>query len=113
MKENEKKYGAAEECPITLAIQVIGGKWKPIIIWGLISGPKRFGEIHRNIAGMSLKVLSRQLKDLESDGIIIRTSYGEVPPRVEYSLSGKGKSLILIMESLSTWSKENIKQATA
>lgn len=112
MKEIEKKYWAAGDCPITAAIDVIGGKWKPIIIWGLINGAKRFGELHKLIPGMALKVLSRQLKELEADNIVIRTPYPEVPPRVEYSLTEKGRSLTGIMESLAVWSQANVLQAT-
>lgn len=98
----------AEECPITATIDVIGGKWKPPIIWLLLKGPMRFGELHRTMPGMALKVLSRQLKELEDDGIIVRTAYPEVPPRVEYSLSEKGQSLQQIMLLLSDWSREHI-----
>jgi len=104
----KKIYKKATECPITASIDVIGGKWKPIVIWVLLDGPKRFGELHRDIPGMALKVLSRQLKELEHDNIISRKAYAEVPPRVEYSLTKKGKSLSSIMKALSKWSEENI-----
>lgn len=107
-KKTQKKYDKANECPITATISVIGGKWKPIIIWVLLNGPKRFGELHSTIPGMALKVLSRQLKELESDKIVIRKVFAEVPPRVEYSLTAKGKSLSKIMNELSEWSKMNI-----
>jgi len=110
MKEEkiEKKYTAATDCPITATIEVIGGKWKPIIIWLLIQEPKRFGELHKSIPGIALKVLARQLKELEAVGIINRAVFAEVPPRVEYSLTDKGKSLTAIMQSLASWSKANI-----
>lgn len=103
-----KIYKKAAECPITATVGVIGGKWKPIIIWVLLEGPKRFGELHRNVPGMALKVLSRQLKELEQDNIVNRKVYAEVPPRVEYSLTKKGKSLSSIMKALSKWSEKNI-----
>ncbi|GAB4044506.1 winged helix-turn-helix transcriptional regulator [Spirosoma litoris] len=107
--ETEKiKYHDAEECPITATIDVIGGKWKPPIIWLLLKGPMRFGELHKTIPGMALKVLSRQLKELEADGIVVRTAYPEVPPRVEYSLSEKGETLRAVMFMLSDWSRKNI-----
>jgi DNA-binding HxlR family transcriptional regulator len=104
----EKIYQEAGDCPISATISVIGGKWKPIIIWVLMKGPHRFGELHRTIPGMALKVLSRQLKELEKDQIISRRVYAEVPPRVEYSLTGKGESLSAVMNLLSEWSNENI-----
>ncbi len=107
-KKNIKKYGKAVDCPITATIDIIGGKWKPVIIWLLIEQSKRFGELHQSIPGISLKVLSRQLKELETDGIITRKAFPEIPPRVEYSLSKKGRTLQDIMESPASWSRANI-----
>ena len=104
----EKKYHGITECPITATIDIIGGKWKPIIIWLLLEKTHRFGELHKIIPGMALKVLSRQLKELEADGIVKRKVFAEVPPRVEYSLTAKGESLSEIMLRLSEWSKEHI-----
>ncbi len=104
----EKKYQSANECPIAASIDVIGGKWKPIIIWLLMQESRRFGELHRSIPGIALKVLSRHLKELESDGIVNRKAFAEVPPRVEYSLTVKGRSLTDIMKALANWSNENI-----
>lgn len=107
-KKNEKKYQSVHECPISASINVIGGKWKPVIIWVLLEKTYRFGELHKKISGIALKVLSRQLKDLERDGIVNRKVFPEVPPRVEYSLTEKGRSLSDIMESLANWSNHNI-----
>jgi len=106
--KSRNKYNKASDCPIAATIDVIGGKWKPIIIWLLIQDVKRFGELHRSIPGIALKVLTRQLKELEADGIINRKAYPEIPPKVEYSLSEKGKTLTGIMESLALWSRNNI-----
>ena len=103
-----KKYDRICDCPITAAIDIVGGKWKPVIIWLLIPGPMRFGELHKTIPGIALKVLSRHLKELEADGIITRKAYAEVPPRVEYTLTSKGQSLHDIMDLLATWGRENI-----
>lgn len=103
-----KKYDKACDCPITSAINVIGGKWKPVIIWILMDGSKRFGELHKTIPGVALKVLSRHLKELEADGIITRKAYPEVPPRVEYTLTSKGKALQGIMDLLADWSREYV-----
>jgi DNA-binding HxlR family transcriptional regulator len=113
MNEIEKKYYGADDCPITASIDEVGGKWKPIIIWGLLKGPKRFGELHHLIPGMALKVLSRQLKELEANGIVIRTPYPEVPPRVEYSLTEKGLALKSILDLLSAWSQEYVMQCAS
>jgi len=103
-----KRYGKACDCPTTIAIEVIGGKWKPIIIWILMTASKRFGELHKLIPGIALKVLSRHLKELEADGIITRKAYPEVPPRVEYALSEKGRTLEPIMHLMAAWSRENL-----
>ncbi|MFT3702557.1 MAG: helix-turn-helix domain-containing protein [Agriterribacter sp.] len=108
IKEMVKKIHSAEDCPITATIDIIGGKWKPPIIWLLMKGPMRFGELSKTMPGIALKVLSRHLKELEQDGIIIRKAYPEVPPRVEYSLSEKGESLREVMVLLSNWSRTHI-----
>ncbi len=102
-----KKHGP-EDCPITATIGVIGGKWKPPLIWILLKGPMRFGELGKMMPDIALKVLSRQLKELEAEGIVIRKAYPEVPPRVEYFLSEKGESLREVMELMSEWSRKNI-----
>ncbi|RFZ86094.1 transcriptional regulator [Mucilaginibacter terrenus] len=104
----ENKITPVCECPITAAIDIVGGKWKPVIIWVLISGPKRFGELHKTISGIALKVLSRHLKELEADGIITRKVFAEVPPRVEYTLTEKGSSLNDMMELFADWGRKNI-----
>ena len=74
----------------------------------LLSGPKRFGELHKTIEGIALKVLSRNLKELEADGIINRKVYAEVPPKVEYTLTEKGMSLNDVMQLLAEWGKKNV-----
>lgn len=104
----EKKYHGITDCPIIATIDVIGGKWKPIIIWLLMERPYRFGELHKTIPTIALKVLSRQLKELEGDGIVRRQVFAEVPPKVEYSLTAKGQSLSEIMQLLSEWSRAHI-----
>lgn len=107
-KKVERKPFDKEACPIFSSVDVIGGTWKPVIIWVLLDGSMRFGEIHQSIHGIALKVLSRNLKELEQDGIVSRKAYPEVPPRVEYSLTEKGKSLSTIMNALADWSREYI-----
>jgi DNA-binding HxlR family transcriptional regulator len=107
-KKISVKYHDAEECPITATIDVIGGKWKPPIIWLLLEGPMRFGELSKTMPNIALKVLSKQLKELEADGIVVRRAYPEIPPRVEYSLSAKGESLRPVMFLLSEWSRKHI-----
>jgi len=84
-------------------LNVIGGKWKPVILHMLLSGTKRFGELKQNIPPISQKMLTQQLRELEADGIVQRKVYAEVPPKVEYSLSARGESLRPILESLYAW----------
>jgi DNA-binding HxlR family transcriptional regulator len=107
-KKNEIKKHGAIECPITATIDVIGGKWKPPIIWLLLKGPMRFGELSKTMPEIALKILSKQLKELEADGIVARKAYPEVPPRVEYSLTEKGASLRPVLTQLSAWSETYI-----
>ncbi|MDB5006467.1 MAG: transcriptional regulator [Mucilaginibacter sp.] len=103
----EKKVELDCDCSIIGSISIISGKWKPVIIWMLLSGPRRFGELHKTIDGIALKVLSRHLKELEADGIINRKVYAEVPPKVEYTLTEKGMSLNDVMQLLAEWGKKN------
>jgi len=104
----EKKVELDCDCSILGAIDIISGKWKPVIIWMLLSGPKRFGELHKAVQGIALKVLSRHLKELEADGIVHRKVYAAVPPKVEYTLTEKGRSLNDVMQLLAEWGKKNI-----
>lgn len=88
---------------MTQALTVIGGKWKPIIIYQLHRSSKRFGQLNLAIPGISRKVLTSQLNELLNDGLITRHSYSESPPRVEYRLAEKGKELIPIFSSIADW----------
>jgi len=97
-----------ENCPITPAMEIIGGKWKSVILYNLLSGTRRFGEIAIRIPTISRKVLTEQLKELERDGLVIRQQYQEIPPRVEYSLTEKSKSLTGVFEKIAEWSNENL-----
>ncbi len=90
-------------CPLTQALTVIGGKWKPIIIYQLYRSPKRFGQLNVAIPGISRKVMTSQLNELLGDGLITRHAYPESPPRVEYQLTDKGRELIPIFSSIADW----------
>ncbi|MFT4668218.1 MAG: DNA-binding HxlR family transcriptional regulator [Flavobacteriales bacterium] len=92
-------------CPLTQALTVIGGKWKPLILYRLHQTKKRFGQLDATIPGISRKVLTSQLNELLRDQLIERRAFAESPPRVEYSLTKKGKELIPIFESIATWGK--------
>jgi len=90
-------------CPLTQALSVIGGKWKPVIIYQLSKSKKRFGQLDAAIEGISRKVLTSQLNQLVEDGLINRESFAEIPPRVEYDLTDKGRELIPIFSSIADW----------
>lgn len=106
MKTEKKNF----TCPVTQTLQVIGGKWKPIILWEMERGVLRFGELKRTIAGITQKMLTQQLRELEEDGIIWRKVYPEVPPRVEYGISDYGKSLRVILNEMAAWGLEHQKR---
>ncbi|MET8683761.1 helix-turn-helix domain-containing protein [Streptomyces sp. NPDC004732] len=101
-------------CGLEAAVDVVGGKWKPMILWALHSGTTlRFGELKRHIVGVSEKVLSQQLRELESDGVVHREVYREVPPKVEYSLTALGESLNTALMPLGLWGDQHMQQVVA
>lgn len=91
------------ECPVATTVSMIGNKWKLLIIRNLQARPWRFNELQRNLEGISQKVLTDSLRSMEADGIITRTVYAEVPPRVEYALSELGGSLCPVMDEMKKW----------
>ena len=90
-------------CPVATTVSLIGSKWKLLIMRDLLARPWRFNELKKNLEGISQKVLTDSLRSMEADGIITRTVYPEVPPRVEYSLTELGKSLKPILDSMRAW----------
>lgn len=90
-------------CPVATTVQLIGNKWKLLILRNLLSKTQRFNEIRKTIPGISQKVLTDNLRSMEEDGIITRTVYAEVPPRVEYSLSDLGKTMRPIIKAMEIW----------
>ena len=95
-----------DQCPLTHALSIVGGKWKPIIISHLKDSPKRFGKLDVLIPTISRKVLASQLSELVKHKMLYRISFSETPPRVEYHLTKKGKELVPIFESLAEWGFE-------
>lgn len=90
-------------CPVATTVQMIGSKWKLLILRNLLERPWRFNELQKSLEGISQKVLTNSLRSMEADGLIIRTVYPEVPPKVEYSLSPLGDSMRPIIQSLEAW----------
>ena len=93
-------------CPVETTLTLIGDKWKVLILRDLLSGTKRFGELRRSIGAVSQKVLTTQLRQMEQSGLVIRTVYAEVPPRVEYTLTELGYSLKPVLDAMVTWGTE-------
>ena len=105
-----KKYqliGTIYYCPVDLTLSVIGGRWQGLIIWTLKNETQRFNEIKRSLVTINDKMLSQCLKKLVQQGVINRKSYNEIPPKVEYSLTKKGRELIPIFELMQGWGKKN------
>ena len=90
-------------CPVATTVQMIGSKWKLLIMRNLLQRPWRFNELKKDLEGISQKVLTDSLRSMEADGIITRTVYPEVPPRVEYALSDLGESMRTIIKSMEAW----------
>ena len=99
-------------CGLDATLRVIAGKWKPLIIYFLVSGPNRYGALKRAVRGVSDKVLIQQLKELEADGIVTRRDYHEVPPRVDYTLTPLGHGLAAALAPLCEWGSANMAAVT-
>lgn len=95
-------------CGLDVTLRVIAGKWKPLIVYFVAQRPTRYGELRRAVRGVSDKMLIQQLKELEADGLVLRTDYKEVPPRVDYALTPLGHSLAEALTPLCNWGTENM-----
>ncbi len=95
-------------CPVERTLEVIGGRWKVLILRELFPGVRRFGQLHRALHGITQKMLTQQLREMEEDGIIHREVYLQVPPKVEYSLTPLGESLKPIIDSMHEWSVRHL-----
>ncbi|UPT66361.1 MAG: helix-turn-helix transcriptional regulator [Sphingobacteriales bacterium JAD_PAG50586_3] len=91
------------QCPVNYTLELIGGRWKTLILFNLQNKPLRFSELKRALPGVTEKMLTQQLRELEADNLLTRTVYAEVPPRVEYSLTDLGKSLQPVLINIAKW----------
>lgn len=97
---------AASVCPVEVTVSVVGGSWKLTIIQKLLAGTRRFGELRREVGDVTDRVLTRQLRELEADGLVHREVFAEVPPRVEYSLTPRGGTLQPLVEMMDGWGRQ-------
>ncbi|MBI5127856.1 MAG: helix-turn-helix transcriptional regulator [Rhodopseudomonas palustris] len=97
----------APGCPVEATLDLIDGKWKGVILFHLQSGRLRFGELRRKMPGITQRMLTKQLRALEDDGLVLREVFAEVPPRVEYELSAMGESLRPVIDALKRWAEEH------
>lgn len=112
LEKIEVKSSEIHECPVTYCMSKIGGKWKPILLYLISKGANRFGILQRGINGISKQMLTKQLRELEEDGILIRKIYPEIPPRVEYFISDLGNSLMPVIRSMKAWGEEHMPKET-
>lgn len=104
----QKKTVDKPSCPIEKTLKMIVGKWKTILLWHLSSGKKRYGELKKLVPTVSEKMLIQSLRELEKDQLVVRKVYPEIPPKVEYILSKRGKSLSPLICALNNWGEKNL-----
>jgi DNA-binding HxlR family transcriptional regulator len=103
----EQQAAGPYNCPVEAALAVLGGKWKIILLWHLAERTHRFGELRRLVPNITEKMLAQQLRELEHDGLIDRTLYAEVPPRVEYTLTAYGRTALPVVDALCQWGEQH------
>jgi len=103
-----RKFDCSPGCPVEATLELIGGKWKGLVLYHLLQGTMRFSELRRKVPGVTQRMLTRQLRELESAGLILRTVFAEVPPRVEYSLTCEGETLRPVILALRDWGRTRL-----
>ena len=98
-----ERYDCSQGCPVEAALERIGGKWKGVALFHLLEGPRRYNELKRDVGNVTQRMLTKQLRELEADGLVERKVFPVVPPHVEYSLTERGKTLEPILLALRDW----------
>lgn len=107
-KARHSRFDCTPGCAVEATVSLIGGKWKGVVLHHLLDGTLRFGELRRRVPGVTPRMLTNQLRELEEDGLIERVVYPQVPPKVEYSLSPLGRSMAPLLQALQTWGEANM-----
>lgn len=107
-----RKATAEFTCGLDAALAIVSGKWKPLLVYFLLPGPKRYSELKRAARRVSDKMLIQHLKELETDGVVVRTDHQEIPPRVDYALTPLGRSLAQALVPLCEWGTQNMVEVT-
>ena len=113
MKTRLKVPELNSNCPVTHCLKMIGGKWKPVLLFCIANGVDRFGAMSRAIPTITKQMLTQQLRELEADGLLSRTVYAEIPPRVEYALTEKGKSILPVIAAMRSWGEADLANSQA
>jgi DNA-binding HxlR family transcriptional regulator len=107
-KQRHTRFDCDPGCAVEATVSLIDGKWKCLILHALLGGTMRFNELRRRIPDVTARMLTTQLRELEIDGLVVRTFYAEVPPKVEYALSDLGRSLEPVIEGLKAWGRDHL-----
>lgn len=97
----------ATGCPTETTLDLIAGRWKVLVIFWLLKGARRFNQLQRDLSGITHRTLAKQLKEMEADRLVTRHDFGEIPPRVEYSLTPRGRSLEPVLMAMDAWAQQN------
>ena len=101
----DKPISAGGHCPAERTLDFLSGKWRPMVIYWLSEGPLRFNELQRRLGAVTHRTLSKTLKEMEAEGLVKRTDYREIPPRVDYALTDKGRALRPVLEAMENWAR--------
>jgi DNA-binding HxlR family transcriptional regulator len=108
MKQRRERSDCAPGCVVEGTLRLIDGKWKGVIVYHLLGGTLRFSQLRRKVPAVTQRMLTNQLRELEADGLVVRTIYPEVPPRVEYALSPLGRTLEPVIRALEQWGRDHV-----
>lgn len=105
--QDDTAHADPDHCPVEVTLSAIGGKWKALILFHVRSRPRRFNELRKLIPRVTQRMLTQHLRELETDGILLREVFAQVPPHVEYSLTRKGRTLVPVLDAMAAWGEEN------